>query len=228
MKISNITFLNNNFQNSIQKTKKTNETNKIAQQKTVSCKKLPTTQDYLAFLGYSGNLRKTLEHLTFDECPFQIYDRILAELSKSNPNNKTLYDVHFEKYKNVLNYYSLDELKADFPEFEGVVSSYDVEAEPDSVVGEFQNNESEIFTSEEDLTLQLIKLYWGQGFSLNDLSDFVAQHSSDKQGKNLYYTMKKLNIPRMQPKYAHVLKFSNRDYFAKYSEQMKIKLTEET
>ena len=180
MKISNISFLNNdkNYKTQIQKTNKTiNSTPQIS----LSFAKMPTTAQYLAFLGYSGDLRETYKHLTFDECPFQIYNNILAELSKNNPDDKTLYDVHFEKYKHILDCYSLDELKQNFPEFKDVFSAYDVEALPDSVVGDFQNGESEIFTTEEDLALQLVKLYWGQGFSLNDLSDFVAQHSSDNQ-----------------------------------------------
>ena len=181
------------------------------------------TKNYLAFLGYSLDLAQTFENLKEQEYPQGIKEIIEKEIENGNIENKTLQDFHFEKYKEVLDCFTLDELKEKFPEFENVISSFDVEAQDESFIGKFQNDELDYFNSDEDLTLQLIKLYWGEGYSLNDLSDFIEKNSDDNKGLNLYYTMKKLNIPLMNSRYARVLKLSNKDYNEKLSTKMSIK-----
>ena len=174
---------------------------------------MPTSAHYLSFCaGYTINLNETFEHLKEEDYPCDIQEMVLAEIENKNPNNKTLCDIHFEKYKGILDCYSLDELKEKYPEFENVVSAYDVIAKDNSFVSKFQNNELELFSNDEDLTLQLIKLYWGQGFSLTDLSNYIAKHDKNGKGINLYYAMKnKLNIPFMNSRYANVLKLSNKE-----------------
>lgn len=192
--------------------------------------KLPTTSQYLSFCaGYSLNLNETLNNLLSNESeyPIDIYKKAQEELESGNSKNKTLYDIHFDKYKGVLDCYTLKELKEKYPEFNEVISAYNVEAKENSFIGIYQNNESELFDINEDLTLQLIKLYWGQGFSLSGLSDYIKNNSKNNEGINLYYTMtKKLNIPLMTPHYANVLKLSNKEYNDKFSEQMSIKRKE--
>lgn len=194
-------------------------------------KNFPNFSYAQAFLGGASlDLRKTFDSLEESQYPEGIYEAAKETLENRNPDAKTLYDVHFEKYKGIVDCYSLDELKAKYPEFQDVVSVYNVNAKEKSFIGEFLAGESEIFAADEDLTLQLIKLYWGQGFSLNDLSNYIAENSSEKtsdeKGLSLYHTMKKLNIPRMNPHYAHVLKFSNKQYNEKFTSEMSIKLKE--
>lgn len=227
MNISALSF--NNFK--IQNYKKTDKLNKNIQNnyytspsKTI----MPNSAQMLAFMGgYSLDLDKTYNSLKAYQYPPRIQNDVLIELSKGNPDDKTLYDVHFDKYKKVLDCYSLDDLKNGFPEFSGVESAYDVEADEESFLGKFQSSDLDSFPSYEDLTLQLIKLYWGQGFSLNDLSEYVAQNSEDNRGINLYYTMKnKLHIPLMNPRYANVLKLSNKEYNEKFTTEMSIKRKE--
>lgn len=190
--------------------------------------KQPTFAHYLSFCaGYTVNLNETFEHLKEEDYPSDIQEMVLTEIENKNPDNKTLYDIHFEKYKGILDCYSLDELKEKYPEFESVVSAYDVIAKDNSFIGQFQNNELELFSNDEDLTLQLIKLYWGQGFSLTDLSNHIAKQDKNGKGKNLYYAMNnKLNIPFMNPRYASVLKLSNKEYNEKFTSLLAIKLKE--
>lgn len=223
MKISAINLTNFKAQNI--------KTNKQKEQNTLQIQKnnllMPTTAQYLAFMGgYSVDLKKTYEELNDEQYPSDIKERVVSELIKGNPENKTLCDIHFEKYDGILDCYTLDELKEKYPEFINVQSAFDVIAKEDSFIGKFQNGENEIFTTNEDLTLQLIKLYWGKGFSLADLSNYVAKNSSDKKGINLYYTMTKLNIPLMDKRYANVLRLSNKEYNEKFTQEMSNRLKE--
>ena len=177
--------------------------------------------------GYSLDLAKTAENIEKEKFPPGIFEAVQSVLKINNPENKTLYDIHFEKYKGILDCYSLDELKEKYPEFKDVVSVYDVDYKTGSFIDEFLSGNSEVFSVDEDLTLQLIKLYWGQGFSFNDLSKYISNNSSDKKGFQLFRIMKnKLNIPLMNSHYAQILKFSNKQYNKDLSERMSIKTKE--
>ena len=222
MKLSAINFNNFKVQNkNFNKTQK--QTNSIEKEKLL----MPTTAQYLAFCGgYSINLDETFKKLNPDEYPCDIEENVLQTILENNPQNKTLYDIHFEKYKGVLDCYSLEELKEKYPEFSDVVSVWDVEAQNGSFIDKYKNNELEAFANSEDLTLQLIKLYWGQGFSLNGLSDYLAENSKDEKGIQLNHVMNKLNIPLMNRKYANVLRLSNKKYNEDFTSQMSIKLKE--
>ena len=185
--------------------------------------------NYPAFCGgYSVNLAQTYQNLKDSDYPnLEIKNSIKETLDELNPQNKTLCDIHFEKYKGVLDCFSLEELKEKYPEFKNVISAWEVEAKDESFVGQFQNDKSEIFKSSEDLTLQLIKLYWGQGFSLGDLSKHIAAFSKNQEGLNIHYAMtQKLNIPLMTPRYASILKLSNKEYNEKLAQEMSIKIKE--
>lgn len=189
---------------------------------------VPSASLMLAFTGgYSLDIHHVFKNVADYQFPQDVKEMVAQEI-KSNPDTKkTLYDVHFEKYKGILDCYSLDELKEKYPEFQDVISVYDINAKEGSFADKFLNKECDAFPPNEDLTLQLIKLYWGQGFSLSDLSDFVAENSEDGKGINLHYLMtKKLNIPVMNHRYAEILKLSNKEYNEKFTSQMSIKLRE--
>ncbi len=223
-----ISAINLNIYRSINN--KNNSTKKVFEQNNQNQNYFtPTTAQYLAFTGGDSlNLTATYLNLKDEQYPNQDIKKAIKETLKTgNVEDKTLYDVHFEKYKGVLDCFSLDELKEKYPEFQSVISAYDVMATPDSFVGKFQEDELELFPFDEDLTLQLIKLYWGQGFSLNDLAKHTAQESEDGKGINLYYAMNnKLNIPLMNQRYANILKLSNKEYNEKFTAELAIKLIE--
>ena len=183
---------------------------------------------FLCFLGgYSLDLSKVAENLSEEKFPPDIFELTQKTLKNGNAKNKTLYDIHFEKYKGVLDCYSLDELKEKYPEFKDVISVYDIETKENSFIDDFLKGKSEVFSDSEDLTLQLIKLYWGQGFSLTDLSKYMNENSTDTKDFSLHYTMsKKLNIPLMNKTYAQILKLSNKEYNKNLTEKLSIKIKE--
>ena len=224
MKVSSVSLINNFKNIGLKSQTKKSQTNAI-QNSNLS---MPTSAHYISFMGgNSVNLAETARLFKPEEYPPEIKDAVFDVLIEGNSDDKTLYDVHFNKYKGILDCFTLDELKEKYPEFEGTISAYEVLAKEDSFVGKFQADELDLFPFDEDLTLQLIKLYWGQGFSLNDLSKYIEQNSQDKKGINLYYAMtQKLNIPIMNSHYAGVLKLSNKEYNEKFTSEMSMKLLE--
>ncbi len=219
MKISSINLYFN-------KSNKINSTQKkvnISQQNSI----MPDYRFFQSFLGgYTTNLLQTYKNLSPEQYPTPDIKHAV-EIELQNPNtNKTLYDVHFEKYKGVVDCYDLFDLVQKYPEFNYVQPASYTETLKGSFIDDFQKGQYEIFNNGEDLTLQLIKLYWGQGFSLSDLSNYIAQNSPDNKPVNLYYTMKKLNIPLMTKKYGAVLKLSNKEYNEKFTSEMSIRLKE--
>ena len=179
------------------------------------------TKNYLAFLGGASlDLASTLQSLPEDSFPLDIRENALEELNKGNPERKTLNDIHFEKYSGVLDCFSLDELKEKYPEFSSVKSSYELDAKQNSTLDRFKQGKSQIFPFDEDLSLQLVKLYWGRGFSLNDISKYISQNAPE-ESKNLHYLINgKLNIPLMDNQYARMLKLSNREYNEKFTSEL--------
>lgn len=77
----------------------------------------------------------------------------------------------------------------------------------------------EYFDTKEDLSLQLLKLYWGEGFSINDLRRYSG-------GKDISYAMKKLNIPLAEPTYGRILKLSDPEYNERLTREMTAKRLE--
>ncbi len=207
--------------------------NKKIQQsaKKQNIKQLPQIKNinyFPCFLGgYSLDLSKVAENLSEEKFPPDIFESIQKTIKNGNAKNKTLYDIHFEKYKGILDCYSLDELKEKYPEFKDVISVYDIETKENSFIDDFLKGKSEVFSDSEDLTLQLIKLYWGQGFSLTDLSKYMNENSTNAKDFSLHYTMsKKLNIPLMNKTYAQILKLSNKEYNKNLTEKLSIKIKE--
>lgn len=184
--------------------------------------KLPSTKDYLSFTGgYSLDLAKTIERLDIlAKKKSNLYPPNIREwagmiLQDGNKAGETLIDIHKKFYSSLKECFSLKEIKEKFPEFNDVISSDNVKAAKGSFIDKFQKGELEFFDNDEDLSVQLIKLYWGEGFSLNDLKRYA-------DGQDLYHTMKKLNIPTADRDYGHILKFSD----AQYNERLTREMTE--
>lgn len=177
---------------------------------------------YVPFMGgYSLNLAQTVTRLDkLAEKNPQLYPPNIREwlglvLESFKNTNITLITAHKNYFKGLENCFTLKQVQEKFPEFSDVISSDEVETSPnrESFITKFQKGETEYFDNDEDLAVQLIKLYWGQGFSLTDLSKY-------SDGCNLYYTMKKLNIPLASRDYGHILKFSDPEYNERLTKEM--------
>lgn len=185
--------------------------------------KLPSTKDYLSFTGgYSLNLAETVKNLDkLAEKNSSVYPKNIREwagmvLESGNAAKQTLIDIHKKYYEALKNCTSLQEVKSKFPEFSDVKSDMDVMFSKNSFGEAVKAGELECFDKNEDLSLQILKLYYGDGFSLNDLKNYTA-------GKDIYHTMKKLGIPRQNPTYGHVLKFSDPEYNERLTSEMTYK-----
>ena len=204
---------NNNYQTQPQKN---------IQNKEQNYGKLPTTAQYLAFTGgYSLDLAQTVKQLDkLAEKNSSIYPKNIREwlgmvIEGGNKAKETLISVHKRYFETLEDCDSLAQIKERFPEFKNVKSAFDVDTAKgkETFISKFQEGKSEYFDNDEDLSVQLIKLYWGQGFSLNDLKRYA-------DGTDLYYTIKKLEIPIASRDYGHVLKMSDPEYNERLTREM--------
>lgn len=185
--------------------------------------KLPSTNQYLAFTGgYSLNLAETIKNLdklaAKDSSVYPRHIREWAEmiLESGNKAKLTLIDIHKKYYESLKDCTSLNEAKERFAEFADVLSDKQVKFSEKSFGDDVKKGLIEYFDKDEDLSLQLLKLYYADGFSINDLKQYTG-------GKDIYYTMKKLNIPLLNKHYGHILKFSDPDYNARLTAEMTYK-----
>lgn len=194
--------------------------------------KLPNTAVYLGFTGgYSLDLAKTVEKLDVLAIkkpklyPPNIREWAGMVLEEGNKAGDTLIDVHKKFYSGLKECFSLDEAKKKFPEFDNVLSDSEVEFSKGTFFEAFKEGKFECFDKDEDLSLQLMKLYWGDGFSLTDLQKYTATLEKP-QGFNLSYTLNKLNIPLSDRDYGHILKFSDAEYNTRLTREMTAKRLE--
>lgn len=184
----------------------------------------PTSANYVAYQpnfegGYSINLAETIQNLDklaskhSDVYPKNVREWAQMILEEGNRNKYTLISIHKKLYASIKECFSLDELKSKFPEFENVKSCSEIDFREGSILDDIQKGHLECFNQEEEPALQIIKLYWGEGFSLNDLKKYI-------NGKDLNYVMEKLSIPKVNRHYGHVLKLSDPEYNERLTRQM--------
>ncbi|MBO5446457.1 hypothetical protein J6A34_03010 [bacterium] len=191
---------------------------------------IPSAQHYIGYQpnftgGYSLDLAETVANLDKLAAKYpNIYPKNVREwagliLEEGNKAKDTLITIHRRLYESIKDCFSLAELKAKFPEFKDVKSAYDVDYREGTLMDDLISGRIPEFNTEEDLTLQLIKLYWADGFSLNDLKAYAG-------GRDLNPIMNKLGIPKVDRNYGHVLKFSDPEYNERLTTQMKLKRME--
>ena len=137
-------------------------------------------------------------------------------LEEGNKTKETLISVHKKFYESLKDCFTLDEAKKKFPEFKDVIPAENVKVHEGSFIDDFQKGKLEYFDNDEDLSLQLLKLYWGEGFSINDLRRY-------SDGKNLSHTLNKLNIPTVDRTYGQLLKLSDPEYNERLTKEMTAK-----
>ena len=191
---------------------------------------IPSAQHYIGYQpnftgGYSLDLAETVANLDKLATKYpNIYPKNVREwagmiLDEGNKAKDTLITIHRRLYESIKDCFSLTELKAKFPEFSGVKSAHDVDYREGTLMDDLMSGRIPEFNTEEDLTLQLIKLYWADGFSLNDLKAYAG-------GRDLNPIMNKLGIPKVDRNYGHILKFSDPEYNERLTTQMKLKRME--
>lgn len=178
--------------------------------------------------GASLNLKSTMENLEFLGASLNKMERIFpprvkeaaAELiGVGNPENFRLVDVHKRIFGKIKDCDTLSEIKALFGKekfFDNVLSASDVEFGANTYGQKLINGENPYFTKDEDLSVQLIKLYWGDGFSLTDLKSYT-------DGRDINYLLNKLNIPKRDQHYGAYLKLSDEEYNTRITTAMKEK-----
>ncbi len=186
---------------------------------------MPTYEHYISFMGGNSlDLKQSVINLNSlsngdgSKFPPDILNMAKEVIKSGNPQDRTLIDIHKDKYGKLNDCYNLEDAKELFDEFKGVLSDKDVIALDGSFISRVKNGEIENFNKDEDLAFQLLKLYWAEGFSLNDLKQYT--------GTNLYHTMSKFKIPLMDRDYAHVLKFSDKEYNERLTELLAKKAME--
>ena len=175
--------------------------------------------------GASLNLKATLENLEFLGAQFNKAETIFppkvkeaaeAIIQAGNPENLKLVDVHKRIFGKLKECFSLEEIKALFKGdklFDDVKSASDIEFAPGTYGHKLVNGENSYFTKDEDLSVQLIKLYWGDGFSLTDLRTYT-------EGKDINYLLNRLNIPKRDQHYGAYLKLSDEEYNTRLTREM--------
>lgn len=209
--------INSNYNYNANKTKK-NEENKVItpQNNTYSSKPLYFNPAYcINFCGACVDLSKAVKKLKATEIikednriPSRVEDLANIIIRKGNLQELTLIDIHKQSYFNVMCAKSIEEIREKFPEFKGVLSVYELETPPQqgSFLREVLDGKNKYFSKDDDISLQLMKMYWGEGFSLSDLEKHTGI-------KSTIFTsiMKILNIPLKNKHYASVLKHSDPD-----------------
>ena len=178
---------------------------------------------YINFTGgKSLDLRQTYEQIKkFGAFPNEIEEEIQQELKNGNKENLTLIDVHKAHYSLLNECKSLDDAKALYPEFKDVLSDNEVKYNKSGFIDNFKQGKFEILDPNEDLSLQLLQLYWAEGFSIRDLDEKLGN-------SEVLNAMRKLQIPRMDKIYAKYLKFSDKDYNERLSKTLSEKLKGKT
>lgn len=177
---------------------------------------MPTAAHYASNLsftgGYSINLKETVENLEKYEkthCkeifPPNVKEKAKEVIKGGNPDDLTLIDIHKEVYNDVLDIDNLEDLKLFYPEFQNVKSVGDINFNKGSFIDRVQNNELEHFNPKNELSLDLVKLLYAEGLSINDIKKYTG-------GINIYPSALKLGVPILSQQYAHVLKFSDKEY----------------
>ena len=169
----------------------------------------------ISFSGACVDLAKAMKTLKATEIlkedsrlPKRVEDLANRLLKNGNPQNLTLIDVHKQAYFDIMYAKSLEEVRVRFPEFSKVLSVVELEQKPQngSFLREILDGKNKYFNKDNDITLQLMKMYWGEGFSLSDLEKHTGIKST-----TFASVMKILNIPLRNKHYANVLKHSDPD-----------------
>ena len=157
------------------------------------------------------SLKQQMERIDFDILPKRIQDRVRKELEEGGTKN--LYELHKETYSPLLECKTLDEAKAMFPEFEGVIDAKDLaEAEMTTSIKKIKRGRAEGIKIE-DLSLELLKSHYGRGLSPSHYREFYFGFSKE----TIFHVLEVLNIERLNGQYLFLVNSSSPERRAKNS-----------
>lgn len=181
--------------------------------------------------GASLNLKATIENLEFLGAAFnkaetvfppKIREMAMEIINSGNPKNKRLIDIHKDIFGQIKECETLSEIKQAFKKegfFDGVLSDSEVTFTEGSFADTVKKGANQYFDKDEDLSVQIIKLYWGDGFSLSDLKTYTG-------GKDINHLLNRLHIPKRDKHYGAYLKLSDEEYNNRITSEMAAKRLE--
>lgn len=224
MKINAISF--NRYSNT-NNTPKTIRKQQVPVYNTYGRNEYPALNSAALFINFNGgaslNLKSTIENLNFlgqtlnrTMFPPKVSETAQNVLSAGNTQNKRLIDIHKSIFGELKKCETLDEIKSLFSTeklFDNVISDSELTFTDNSFAAAVKKGQSQYFDKDEDLSVQIIKLYWGDGFSLSDLKTYTG-------GKDINYLLNKLNIPKREKFYGSYLKLSDEEYNTRITGEM--------
>lgn len=169
--------------------------------------------------GKSLNLSQTQKQIErFGKFPPDIKENITKELETGNLENKTLVDIHKEKYSSLNDLDTIEEARFFFNEFKGVLSDSQIKYNKNSFIDKVKKGEIEYFDPDVDVALQLLQMHWADGFSINELKYLINQ--------DIDYAFKALKIPKMDKVYMRYLQLSDKKYNENYTQKLSQRLKE--
>lgn len=183
------------------------------------------SQYYMSFKGGEDlSLDETMQILYDAEArkneeiiPQRVRKAVEYVVETGNPDDLALIDVHKNVYDDILFSESLDEVRTAFPEFGDVKSINEIGKRKGTFVEQIKSGENELFSPDEDFSLQLLKLYWANAYSLSDIEKYIDAKT------DIHHVLSDLNIPRRHPHYAWRLKLSDSEYKERFTETLRLR-----
>ena len=128
-------------------------------------------------------------------------------------NNFSLYNIHIEYYRNLLNCKTLKEAKKKYPEFEQVIDAKDLDPSKMSYsLKQIKNGKKNIKI--EDLSLDLLKKYFSQLIAINKKDEYYGISANGMRNM-----LEILNFPVYAKQYAIVLYKHNPEFLENASKK---------
>ena len=215
MNINNITSLNLN-KNTILKSQKKNTNYSINSIESCDFKTVTYLKDYyLNQISFGKQLRanELIDRIGEGNFPSPEIVEKLRELGISR--DYSLYDIHREHYKGLLECQTLDEAKEKYPEFQDVIDAKSFNIK-------LLNQQSTLYKilkgeipgiDIDNFTLKILKKYYGKLKSTNDKKEYWGITS-----RTIVKLLTTLNIRILDSKYAAILAHQTSEFRAKQSQ----------
>ena len=138
--------------------------------------------------------------------------------SYGNDSNISLYEIHIDYFKDLLNCKTLDEAKEKYPEFKDVIDAKDLDIKSFDTKSRIrQIAQGEVKGADiETLSLELLKKFYGNFYAPGQ-----SEHYYDISKKTIYSILELLNIKRPTNAYIRIMNLSKPEVKEKISSARK-------